>query len=98
MLRSHNQYVRVYMNDIVMFSNSVKEHVIHLQAIFELFVSLQICLSLKKTFLEYSFVTLLRQKENDLRLVTTTEKLEVIIKLRFSATLNELKIYLDFIK
>lgn len=58
---------------------------------------LRISLSFRKAFLDYSFVTLLEQKVNELDLVTTAEKLKAIIKLKFSATLKKLNIYLDLI-
>lgn len=97
-LRSHWDYAKVYMNNIIIFSRSLKDHLNHLKVIFELFASLWILLSSSKTFLNYSFIILLKQKMNDFDLVTTIEKLKTITKLWFSATLNELNIYLDLIK
>lgn len=86
------------MNDIVIFSRTLQEHLVHLRFIFELFFSLHISLSLKKVFLEYSSVILLEQRVNDLDLVTAAEKLKAITKLWFSATLDKLNTYLELIE
>ena len=96
-LKSHKNYVRDYIDDIVIFSKSLKEHVQHLHVIFQLFSDLNISLSLKKSFLEYSIVQLLEEKVNAFDLTTAAEKIEAIFKLKFLANLKELETYLDFI-
>ena len=96
-LKFHKNYVRDYIDDIVIFSKSLKEHVQHLHVIFQLFSDLNISLSLKKIFLEYSIVQLFEEKMNAFDLTTVVEKIEVIFKLKFLVNLKELKTYLDFI-
>lgn len=83
------------MNDIVIFSQNLDEHFKHLRVIFTLFITLRICLTLKKIFQKYFSVNLLEQKINDLKLITAANKLAAIIKLKFLITLNKLDTYLD---
>ena len=96
-LRFHKNYVRNYIDDIVIFSKFLKKHVQHLHVIFQLFSDLNISLSLKKIFLEYSIVQLFEEKMNAFDLTTVVEKIEAIFKLKFFVNLKELKTYLDFI-
>ena len=52
----------------------------------------------RKSFFDYSFVQLLNQKVDVLKLATAKEKLIVITNLFFSKTLAQLKKYLDFME
>ena len=52
----------------------------------------------RKSFLDYSFVQLLNQKIDVLKLATAEEKLIVIANFFFSKTLAQLEKYLDFIE
>ena len=95
-LRFHKSYAREYIDDIVIFSKSFDEHVQHLNIIFQLFNDLNISLSLKKFFLEYSTMQLLEKKVNAFDLTTVVEKIEAIFKLKFLVNFKKLKTYLDF--
>ena len=97
-LRSYRHFCRVYIDNIVIFFTSLKEHLAHLQFIFSIFEKMNIHLSPRKSFFDYSFVQLLNQKVDVLKLITAEKKLIVIANLFFSKTLAQLKKYLDFIK
>jgi len=97
-LRSHRAYVRIYMNDIVIFSRTLEKHLKHLHVIFSLFRRLRICLTSTKSFLEYSFVSLLGQKIDDFELTISAKKLVAISSFRFSQSLKKLKIYIELIE
>jgi sulfatase maturation enzyme AslB (radical SAM superfamily) len=90
-------FVKTYINDVVIFSRIMKKHLQHLNEIFKLFRRMNITLKADKTYLRYSFIALLEQRVDSLRLITTSDKLETITKLAFSRLLKNLKTYLDVI-
>ena len=59
---------------------------------------MNIHLSSRKSFLNYSFVQLLNQKVDVLKLATAEKKLIIIINFFFLRTLAQLKKYLNFIE
>ncbi len=86
------------MNDIVIFSHTLKKHLKHLHVIFSLFRRLRVCLTSTKSFLEYLFISLLKQKTNDFKLTTSTKKLVVISSFQFSQFLKKLETYIELIE
>ena len=94
-LRSYKFFARCYIDNIVIFSYSLEKHLTHLIIIFDLFVKLHVFLKLKKFYIEYSSMTLLSQRVDELDLFTFEEKLVVIRELRFLRSLKNLKIYLE---
>ena len=97
-LRSYHHFYRAYVDNIVIFSTSLKKHLTHLRFIFSTFEKINIYLLSRKSFLNYSSVQLLNQKIDVLKLITTKEKLAIIANLFFSKTLAQLKKYLDLIE
>ena len=97
MLRSYRDFSRVYMNDIIVFSKTLKKHIVHLRQIFQLFANKRVNLTLNKSFLNYSFIMLFEQRVDNLDLSTSIEKITIIIFLRFSQSLKNLKHFLDLI-
>ena len=83
LLRLHRQYVKIYVNDIMIFFKTKKKHEIHLRTVFFVFKNNNIFIKFIKTFIEYFFVLLFDQKMNFLNLIIAIEKLRVIVKLRF---------------
>ena len=51
--RLHRQYVRAYVNDIIIFNKILKKHVQYLHAMFDLLDFKKMTLSFKKSFLNY---------------------------------------------
>lgn len=82
-LRVYREFARAYVDDIVVFSHTLEEHIAHLHAVFQLLDSYGISLSLKKSFLGYPTVALLGQKVDAFGLTTAADKLETISKLDF---------------
>ena len=74
---------------------SLKKHLKHLKLVFKTFDNMNIHLVFHKSFLEYLFVHLLSQKMNVLNMIMMTDKLIIIINLKFSCTFVQLKKYLD---
>ena len=94
LLRPHHVFARGYVDDIVIFSKTFKDHLHHLEEIFKLLQDRRITLSPKKSFLGYPSVTLLGQRVDSLGLSTTEEKLAALANLEFPNTLRELETYL----
>ena len=93
-LREHRPYARAYINDIVIFSRTLEEHLEHLRALFQQLLDFNICLSPKKSFLAYPSVHLLGQRVDALGLATDEEKLVATARLAFPRTLQQLDHYL----
>ena len=97
LLCSHQQYVKIYINDIIIFFKTKKKHKIHLRIVFFVFKNNNIFIKFIKIFIENFFVLLLDQKMNFLNLIIAIEKFRVIVKLRFFYNLRQLKFYLKLI-
>ena len=94
LLRDYKVYARAYIDDVVIYSETLEEHVKHLRAIFGLFAKFNISINSKKAFLGYPSVNLLGQKVDSLGLSTSDEKLKAISRLSFPHTLSLLETYL----
>lgn len=97
MLRFYRDYIRVYVNDIIIFSKILIKHEKHLYAMFKLLDFKSIILLSKKSYIDYSIVILLDQKMNTFELIVTIDKIVVIKKLDFLYNLVDLKLYLESI-
>ena len=84
MLRSYREFFRVYMNDIIVFSKILTNHLKHFKQIFQLFVNKCVNLTFIKFFLNYLFIMLFDQRVNNLKLFISIEKIAIIISLQFS--------------
>lgn len=94
-LRKYRFFCRAYIDDVIIFSRTLNDHCHHLRFVFTKFQELSISLNPTKAFIEYSSVTLLEQKVDDLRLVTDENKIRALKQIQFSATLSALKRYLE---
>ena len=61
-LQPHQRYARAYVNNIVVFSKLLEEHLRHLQNVFQELTTIQIILLPKKSFLTYSSVHFFGQR------------------------------------
>src|SRR2546427_13290808 len=96
-LRSHKNFARCYIDDIIIFSKILKDYLGHLNIIFSLFNEIGICLKDTKTYLGYSSIILLGQRVDGFRLTTLEKRIAAIRELKFPETLKDLETYLDFI-
>src|SRR5436190_208270 len=63
--RSHKFFICCYIDDIVIFLKTLKNHLKHLNTVFSLFDELKITFKKVKTHLDYSSIILLNQQVND---------------------------------
>jgi hypothetical protein len=97
MLSDLRNFVRAYIDDIVIFFKTLEEHLHHLSLLFNRLLSYNVILNSKKAFLDYSSIVLLDQMIDALDLITVEKKLTVIVNLIFFYTLKKLEIYVDLI-
>ena len=97
LLRSYKKFVRIYVNDIIVYSRTLKEHLNHLIIIFQLFRNKRVSLISIKFYLNYSSVILLNQRINSLNMFIFAKKVIAIILLRFSYILRDFEIFLNLI-
>ena len=98
LLRKFQIFVRIYIDDIVIFSKILNEYIRYLDEMFRLFEKLNIALKVFKTYLSYSFISFLDQKIDILDLIIAKNKLVAITNLSFLKILKNLNIYLDMIE
>ena len=94
LLRELRHFARAYVDDVVVFSRTLEEHVNHLRQVFTLFEKYGISINPTKAFLGYPSVQLLGQKVDSFGLYTAEDKLKAISRIQFPSTLSQLEIYL----
>ena len=97
LLRIVRRFIKIYVDDIVVFNRTLKKHKIHLYKIFDILNSYEIRLTSKKSYLKYFTITLLKQKVDVFNFIIIIDKLTTIINLKFFHTFKNLKNYLNFI-
>jgi hypothetical protein len=60
-LRSYRQFIRYYVDDIVIFSKTFEEYIGYLDTIFELFNRIEIIFKESKIYFDYFSIILLEQ-------------------------------------
>ena len=65
------KFVKIYIDDIVIYFKILKKHIAHLREIFNTFIVNNIFIKSQKTFVEYFTMHLLNQKIDFLELITT---------------------------
>ena len=93
-LRPFRAFCRAYVDDIVIFSTSLEEHLRHLNLVFQALTDMNICLAPRKAYLGYPSVQLLGQRVDALGLATAEDKLAAIRNIEFPRTLAALERYL----
>lgn len=96
-LRKYRGFARSFMDDIVVFSKTLPDHLEHLRTIFQVCVKKRICINPKKCFLGYPSVNLLGQKVDALGMTTAEDKIKAISSLEFPKTLQALETYIGMI-
>ena len=87
-------WAKAYIDNVIVASKMLEEHIQHLRLLFQLFSSVGISINPTKAFLGYPSIRILGQHVDSLGLSTDAEKLEAISRLQFPETLKQLEIYL----
>ena len=87
----------VYIDDIVIYSKSYEEHLIHLDKVLEAIENAGITLSPKKCHLFYGSILLLGHKVSRLGLSTHAEKVSAIMELERPRKLSQLQAFLGMV-
>ena len=92
------EFAKIFIDNIVIFSRIKKKYLKHLKTIFKRLFSYDVTLNSIKVFLNFSFLILLNQVINALRLIIAKKKLIAIIPLIFSRILSAFEVYLKLTK
>jgi hypothetical protein len=84
----------VYIDDIIVASNTFEEHVQHLALLLKKLDNYNIKLEPKKSYVGFPSVTLLSQRVDSLGITTLDEKPKGVLSLAFPNTLKQLETYL----
>ena len=87
----------VYIDDIVIYSKSYEEHLVHLDKVLEAIENAGITLSPKKCHLFYGSILLLGHKVSRLGLSTHAEKVRAIMELERPRKLSQLQAFLGMV-
>lgn len=87
-------FVRVYIDDFIIYSNSLDDHEKHLRQVFKKLDTLRFSLAAKKSFLGYPSVTMLGQKVDALGLASTDERMKAMRDLQFPHNAHLLETYI----
>ena len=94
MLRPFKDFTKAYVDDIIIFSHTLQEHLTHLRKVFSLFQEKRVSLSPRKSYLGYPSVNLLGQHVDSLGMATSADKICAIKAIDFPRSLRDLEIYL----
>ena len=94
-LHSHKFFIHYYINNIIIFSKILENHLQYLNMIFSLFNRLEIILKRIKTHLDYLSIILLDQQVNNFDMTFLKKQIITLWDLSFSEILKDFKIYLN---
>jgi hypothetical protein len=84
-------FTLIYIDDIVMFSKSDEDHLLHLNKVLSAIIESRIMLSPAKCHFMYSSILLLGQKVSQLSLSTHKEKVDTILSLTRPHNVSDLR-------
>ena len=91
----YKNFIRFYIDDLIIFLKILNNHKQHLNTIWSLFNEIRISLNKVKTYLDYSFIILLEQQINRFDMTTFKKQIAVIQEIKFSKNLKDFEIYLN---
>jgi hypothetical protein len=93
-LEEFREFCRAYVDDLVIASEDLDEHLIHLELVFQRLEDMNVKLEPTKVYIGFPSVKLLGQRVDAFGLSTPEERIAAIQKIAFPKTLRELEIYL----
>jgi hypothetical protein len=93
-LRQYREFVRIFIDDLVIFSRTLEEHLKHLAIIFKLLDDLRVTLKPSKAFIAYPSIKLLGQVVDAFGMTAAEDKLHALLALDFPETLKKLELFI----
>ena len=90
-------FTLVYIDNIIVFSKSWEEHLVHLNKVLGAIAKVGVTLSPSKCFIGFSSILLLGQKVSRLGLSTHQEKVQVILELDCLSNTSDLQKFLGMV-
>jgi hypothetical protein len=94
-LYKHRAYAKCYIDDIVMFSATFEEHLLHIHSVLSALANIGLTLNPDKCHVAHHSVKLLGHVVDRFSLSTMQEKTDAIANLNFPTTLRELEFFCD---
>src|SRR5437773_5009489 len=94
-LQSYRNFAQLYIDDLIIFLKTLKNHKKHFSIIFFLFNRFEISLNKVKTYFRYSFIIFLDQQVNRFSMTISEKQIVIIQELKFFETFKNLEIYLS---
>lgn len=92
-LRPYEDFVNAYIDDVVIYSYTAKQHEQHLRKVFKLFEEIGLALNPKKSFLGYPSVKLLGFTVDGSRIAIPESRVEAIKKIKMPTNLAAARPY-----
>ncbi|AEO53445.1 hypothetical protein MYCTH_2049886, partial [Thermothelomyces thermophilus ATCC 42464] len=90
----YHHFVRVYIDDIIIFNKIEEEYLEYLYTIYKILDKAHIYIGIAKSFIRYLAIRLLRYIINDKGITKTDNHITTFKKLKFLDTLDSLEHYL----
>jgi hypothetical protein len=97
-LRPYYQFIRCYVDDIVIFFKIFEEYIEYLNTIFELFNRIEIIFKNLKIYFDYPSIIFLKQRMNELNIIYAENHIAALKNFQFPQTLKTLEKYLEIIE
>ena len=94
LFRGKERFVRAYIDDIVIFSETKEEHLQHLQSVMDVLDKARVHISAPKSFAAYPAVRLLGYVVDSEGVAKTDDRIAAFKKIKFPETLDDLEHYL----
>ena len=94
-LKEFAEFCKVYIDDIIVASVSFKEHLLHLDLLFNTLSRLNITLEPAKSYIRYLSIQLLSLHVDALGMTTLEERIKAITSIEFLITLADIEHYLS---
>lgn len=93
-LKDYDHFVKAYIDDIVIYSDTKEEHLNHLDKVFARFDEIGLAICAKKSFLGYPSITLLGFSVDGYGVSITKDRIAAIRKLQMPTNLADLETYI----
>jgi hypothetical protein len=94
----YRQFVRYYVDDIIMFFKNFEENIEYLNTIFELFNRIEIIFKNFKFYFGYCSIIFLGQRMNGLDMTCAENRIAAFKNLQFPQILKDLEKYLEMVR